>query len=144
MQPTKSTTNDEKQKQNKKVRGLLAAALLVVVLVLPIVENSMLGYAAEEQVSAFQFRYPNNVTFEEINQQFADYPYDTSLRHEGIDHLVGNAIPSHTVGTGGARSRPRISTTGSAKIQRLYWMPKEKQTEMHWQAACPRKPWITL
>ena len=79
MQPTKSTTNDEKQKQNKKVRGLLAAALLVVALVLPIIENSTLGYAAEAQVSSFQFRYPNSVTFEEINQQFADYPYDTSL-----------------------------------------------------------------
>lgn len=69
----------KKQKQNKKVQGLLAAALLVVALVLPIIENSTLGYAAEAQVSSFQFRYPNSVTFEEINQQFADYPYDTSL-----------------------------------------------------------------
>lgn len=51
----------------KKVRGLLAAALLVVALVLPIIENSTLGYAAEAQVSSFQFRYPNSVTFEEIN-----------------------------------------------------------------------------
>lgn len=69
----------KKQKQNKKVRGLLAAALLVVALVLPIVQAGASGYDTEEQISAFQFRYPNNVTFEEINQQFADYPYDTSL-----------------------------------------------------------------
>ena len=69
----------KKQKQNKKVRGLLAAALLVVALVLPIVQAGASGYAAEEQVSSFRFKFPREASFEEINQQFADYPYDTSL-----------------------------------------------------------------
>lgn len=69
----------KKQKQNKKVRGLLAAALLVVALVLPIVQAGASGYAAEEQVSSFRFKFPREASFEEINQQFVDYPYDTSL-----------------------------------------------------------------
>ena len=45
----------KRQKQNKRVRGLLAAALLVVALVLPIAQAGASGYGAEEQISAFQF-----------------------------------------------------------------------------------------
>lgn len=89
----------KRQKQNKKVRGLLAAALLVVALVLPIVQAGASGYGAEEQISAFQFKFPREASFEEINQQFADYPYDTSLpdtydaqpdiANEDINYIIG-------------------------------------------------------
>lgn len=33
----------------------------------------------EQQVSAFQFKYPTDHTFAEINQFYAEHPYDTSL-----------------------------------------------------------------
>lgn len=87
------------KKQNKKVRGLLAAALLVVTLVLPIVQAGASGYDTEEQISSFRFKFPREASFEEINQQFADYPYDTSLpdtydaqpdiANEDINYIIG-------------------------------------------------------
>ena len=35
--------------------------------------------AGTSQISAFQFKYPAKHTFAEINQFYAEHPYDTSL-----------------------------------------------------------------
>lgn len=61
---------------SKLVAALLAALLAVVPM-------QIIAYAAdaeqEEPTSAFQFTYPLEHSFEEINQYFAEHPYDTSL-----------------------------------------------------------------
>ena len=64
----------------KAVSAALTAALLLA-------PAQSIAYAAdagstqpqEQQVSAFQFKYPTDHTFAEINQFYAEHPYDTSL-----------------------------------------------------------------
>ena len=64
----------------KAVSAALTAALLLA-------PAQSIAYAAdagstqpqEQQISAFQFKYPTEHTFAEINQFYAEHPYDTSL-----------------------------------------------------------------
>lgn len=64
----------------KAVSAALTAALLLA-------PAQSIAYAAdtgstqpqEQQLSAFQFKYPTEHTFAEINQFYAEHPYDTSL-----------------------------------------------------------------
>ena len=64
----------------KAVSAALTAALLLA-------PAQSIAYAAdagstqpqEQQISAFQFKYPAEHTFAEINQFYAEHPYDTSL-----------------------------------------------------------------
>ena len=64
----------------KAVSAVLTAALLLA-------PAQSIAYAAdtgstqpqEQQISAFQFKYPTEHTFAEINQFYAEHPYDTSL-----------------------------------------------------------------
>ena len=64
----------------KAVSAALTASLLLA-------PAQSIAYAAdagstqpqEQQVSAFQFKYPTDHTFAEINQFYAEHPYDTSL-----------------------------------------------------------------
>ena len=64
----------------KAVSTALTAALLLA-------PAQSIAYAAdagntqpqEQQISAFQFKYPTEHTFAEINQFYAEHPYDTSL-----------------------------------------------------------------
>lgn len=64
----------------KAVSAALTAALLLA-------PAQSIAYAAgagstqpqEQQISAFQFKYPAKHTFAEINQFYAEHPYDTSL-----------------------------------------------------------------
>ena len=64
----------------KAVSAALTAALLLA-------PAQSIAYAAdagstqpqEQQISAFQFKYPTEHTFVEINQFYAEHPYDTSL-----------------------------------------------------------------
>ena len=64
----------------KAVSAALTAALLLA-------PAQSIAYAAdagstqpqEQQISAFQFKYPAEHTFTEINQFYAEHPYDTSL-----------------------------------------------------------------
>lgn len=64
----------------KAVSAVLTAALLLA-------PAQSIAYAAdagstqpqEQQISAFQFKYPAEHTFAEINQFYAEHPYDTSL-----------------------------------------------------------------
>ena len=62
----------------------VSAALTVALLLAP---AQSIAYAAEagntqpqeQQISTFQFKYPAEHTFSEINQFYAEHPYDTSL-----------------------------------------------------------------
>ncbi len=62
----------------------VSAALTATLLLAP---AQSIAYAAdagstqpqEQQISAFQFKYPTEHTFAEINQFYAEHPYDTSL-----------------------------------------------------------------
>lgn len=62
----------------------VSLALVAVLLLAPV---QSIAYAADagstqpqkQQVSAFQFKYPAEHTFTEINQFYAEHPYDTSL-----------------------------------------------------------------
>ena len=62
----------------------VSAALTAALLLAPV---QSIAYAAdagstqpqEQQISAFQFKYPTEHTFAEINQFYAEHPYDTSL-----------------------------------------------------------------
>lgn len=64
----------------KAVSAALTAALLLA-------PAQSIAYAAdagstqpqEQQISAFQFKYPAEHTFAEINRFYAEHPYDTSL-----------------------------------------------------------------
>ena len=64
----------------KAVSAALTAALLLA-------PAQSIAYAADagstqpqkQQISAFQFKYPTEHTFAEINQFYAEHPYDTSL-----------------------------------------------------------------
>ena len=63
---------------------VVSAALTAALLLAP---AQSIAYAAdagstqpqEQQISAFQFKYPAEHTFAEINQFYAEHPYDTSL-----------------------------------------------------------------
>lgn len=63
---------------------VVSAALTAALLLAP---AQSIAYAAdagstqpqEQQISAFQFKYPTEHTFAEINQFYAEHPYDTSL-----------------------------------------------------------------
>ena len=62
----------------------VSLALVAVLLLAPV---QSIAYAAdagstqpqEQQISAFQFKYPAEHPFAEINQFYAEHPYDTSL-----------------------------------------------------------------
>lgn len=62
----------------------IASLLLTASLVVPMLLGSMTAYAADandapEQVSSFQWKYPKNPSFEEINQYAAEHPFDVDL-----------------------------------------------------------------
>ena len=75
----------EKQHPIRKACAKAVSLALVAVLLLAPVQS--IAYAAdagstqpqEQQISAFQFKYPAEHTFAEINQFYAEHPYDTSL-----------------------------------------------------------------
>lgn len=62
----------------------IASLLLTASLAVPMLLGNMTAYAADAddtptQVSSFQWKYPKNPSFEEINQYAADHPFDVDL-----------------------------------------------------------------
>ena len=74
-------------KQHPIQKACARAVSLALVAALLLAPAQSIAYAAdagstqpqEQQISAFQFKYPAEHTFAEINQFYAEHPYDTSL-----------------------------------------------------------------
>lgn len=75
------------EKQHPIRKACAKAVSLALVAVLLLAPAQSIAYAAdagstqpqEQQISAFQFKYPAEHTFAEINQFYAEHPYDISL-----------------------------------------------------------------
>ena len=83
----------------------VSAALTVALLLAP---AQSIAYAAEagntqpqeQQISTFQFKYPAEHTFSEINQFYAEHPYDTSLPDKyDIRPDISNEEINNRIGT---------------------------------------------
>ena len=78
IQQRKDITGDDKR--FTRIASLLLAASIAA----PMLIGNMTAYAVNTddtpaQVSSFQWKYPKNPSFEEINQYAADHPFDVAL-----------------------------------------------------------------
>ena len=73
-----------KSPPNRKRFTRIASLLLAASIAAPMLIGNMTAYAADAddtptQVSSFQWKYPKNPSFEEINQYAAEHPFDVDL-----------------------------------------------------------------
>ena len=73
-----------KSPPNRKRFTRIASLLLAASIAAPMLIGNMTAYAVNTddtpaQVSSFQWKYPENPSFEEINQYAADHPFDVAL-----------------------------------------------------------------
>ena len=73
-----------KSPPNRKRFTRIASLLLAASIAAPMLIGNMTAYAVNTddtpaQVSSFQWKYPKNPSFEEINQYAADHPFDVAL-----------------------------------------------------------------
>lgn len=108
----------------KAVSAALTAALLLA-------PAQSIAYAAdagstqpqEQQISAFQFKYPAEHTFAEINQFYAEHPYDTSLpdkydiRPDISNEEINTRIGTDTTALLGAKGKADRDTLAGSLSQ---------------------------
>lgn len=95
-------------KHPKKAPARILAAALAAVMITSSVQ--IVTHAADEtgttgqeqQISSFQYTYPKEHTFEEINQYFVDHPYDVTLEDKyDVQPDIANEEINTRIGTDG-------------------------------------------